>query len=370
MQSMSRKLAVKRLTQSDLTLFEWQHKNRNGGNQKSINLNANVFIDDLFPLLPQISSKNGGRFPIDLYIYGPSTRTLHNLQRKIIKTGSYKNWRLNGEFIYNPSDQNDRYNNLNPGDLVIIEFFGIDSPTSAKVIFLARADITDRSILDYFDGILGTKPMAVLTPQQIEDGIKGSTLGENHPLLEMQVDQELDLAIYSGDISPIELKKNPYLGRITKEDFLKAKEKAEFNGLKGEEFINDYLEKQKANLKITEFVWQSNINPVWPYDFSVDDKILIDVKTTDGDFSRDIYISNNELIQMSQAERYDLYRVYKIDNTTAKLRICEDLKPFADSIAAAFSNLPAGVKSNGISLSPALLSFTEEIDLEFTSDEV
>ena len=45
------KLALKRLTASDLTFFEWHFKNRNVGNQKAINLNADVFSDQLYPAL-------------------------------------------------------------------------------------------------------------------------------------------------------------------------------------------------------------------------------------------------------------------------------------------------------------------------------
>ena len=46
---MINKLALKRLTASDLTLFEWHFNYRNAGNQKAINLNADVFKDQLYP---------------------------------------------------------------------------------------------------------------------------------------------------------------------------------------------------------------------------------------------------------------------------------------------------------------------------------
>src|SRR5690242_266915 len=99
---MQRRLAAKRLTASDLTLFEWQFRNRNAGNQKSINLNADIFINQLFPSLPDASVDTNGRVPLDLYIYGPGHAGVHNLQRKILKGSAYKNWRLDGEFITNP----------------------------------------------------------------------------------------------------------------------------------------------------------------------------------------------------------------------------------------------------------------------------
>ena len=41
---MLKKLALKRLTASDLTFFEWHYRSRNAGNQKAINLNTDVFI--------------------------------------------------------------------------------------------------------------------------------------------------------------------------------------------------------------------------------------------------------------------------------------------------------------------------------------
>ena len=65
------KLALKRLTASDLTLFEWQFRNRPAGNQKAINLNRNVFIDILYPALPEVAEDHDGRLPLDVTIYGP-----------------------------------------------------------------------------------------------------------------------------------------------------------------------------------------------------------------------------------------------------------------------------------------------------------
>ena len=111
---MVRKLSVKRLTVSDLTLFEWHFRNQEkGGNQKAINLNRDVFIDELFPSVPEVAQQNDNRLPLDLHIYGPGLYPLHNVQRKIIKQpGSYKNWRLDGEFIHNPIDEQERYNKL------------------------------------------------------------------------------------------------------------------------------------------------------------------------------------------------------------------------------------------------------------------
>ena len=46
---MADRIAIKRLTASDCTLFEAVFRSIDAGNQKSINLNADVLIDRLYP---------------------------------------------------------------------------------------------------------------------------------------------------------------------------------------------------------------------------------------------------------------------------------------------------------------------------------
>ena len=82
------KLALKRLTASDLTFFEWHFRNRNAGNQKAINLNADVFSDQLYPTLEVVIRDRQNKLGIDLWIAGPAAAEPINLQRKIIKGAS------------------------------------------------------------------------------------------------------------------------------------------------------------------------------------------------------------------------------------------------------------------------------------------
>lgn len=80
--------AVKRLTRSDLTFFEYQFRRQNAGNQKSINLNADVFIDDIFPYARTIAAGQPHQFPVRLQILGPGLRrTPDNKTRKVIAAG-------------------------------------------------------------------------------------------------------------------------------------------------------------------------------------------------------------------------------------------------------------------------------------------
>ena len=127
----------------------------------------------------------------------------------------------------------------------------------------------------------------------------------------------------------------------------------------------DYL-KWKRELK--DYNWISNSTPYAPYDFVIIDKngerILIDVKSTDGEFGQRFFISYNELKQMAQSEeRYDLYRVYKIKKSSAMLRICKDTKAFSRNILGILERLPNGVIADSVAVSPSSLKFNIEITL-------
>jgi hypothetical protein len=59
------------------------------------------------------------------------------------------------------------------------------------------------------------------------------------------------------------------------------------------------------------------------------EQILLDIKSTTGEFNQKIFASYNELKQMAHGkERYDIYRVYKIEDSYAMLRILEILESF------------------------------------------
>jgi hypothetical protein len=69
-----KKLALKRLTKSDLTIFEWHFRNRNAGNQKSINLNADVFVNELYLAVSTVALTNGNEMPVSVGIFGPGIK--------------------------------------------------------------------------------------------------------------------------------------------------------------------------------------------------------------------------------------------------------------------------------------------------------
>ena len=163
------KLALKRLRKSDLTFFEWHFKNQPAGNQKAINLNADVFKEQLYPVLDTIASERQNKLGIDLWIAGPAAAEPLNLQRKIIKGENYKNWRLDGEFVYNPEDTPNRFNILEPGDIALLGFEGELFPHTVTLLLVGREAEEDRILFKGLDDILGTHRMMAL---------EGATLGD------------------------------------------------------------------------------------------------------------------------------------------------------------------------------------------------
>ncbi|KAA3646127.1 MAG: DUF3883 domain-containing protein [Chloroflexi bacterium] len=363
---MNRKLAIKKLTASDLTLFKWQFENLSAGNQKAINLNRGVFIDSLYPSLPSIAEASGWRISIDLYIFGPGPGGEYNLQRKIIKGGTYKNWRLDGEFIDNPTMEPERFNILEPDDFVLIEFSGEIQPVSAKLLFISQNVNADREIHAFFRKTMQGKSMKAIDTDFLEKLVKTAVPSDSHPIQDFLLLEQIIDASMGGFEGIQRLVSSPTYQKVTHQDLRSARALAEEVGRRGEELVNDYLYSQKEAGVIKDFEWIAAENAIAPYDFSVlsqdDETINIDVKSTTGRWSSRIHISYNELLQMTVgAEQYDIYRVYDISQSGALLKIASNIRSFGESIVSILEQLPDGIRSNGISVNPDNLKFGEEI---------
>src|SRR5581483_10453209 len=161
---------------------------------------------------------------------------------------------------------------------------------------------------------------------------------------------------------------------VTLDDLRRARVLAELNGERGEQFVNEYMEGQLATGMISAFTWVSVDDAVAPFDFDVTESsgpVRVDVKATDGGFERRIHISYGELLCMADVStRYDLYRVYDMEDEQASMRVCQNLQPFAQAALATLMALPAGVSIDGISVDPRTLEFGEAvIPLTLTVEE-
>lgn len=370
---MSSKYALKRLTRSDLTLFEWHFRNRNAGNQKAINLNADVFVDQLYPTLPQVAASKNGRFPVDLDIYGPSGAPRLNLQRKIVKFGEYKNWRLNGEFIVNPHDQPDRFNVLAEGDFALIEFSGLHYPEAARIALVSA--IQDPKLHTECDRAIAGAKMRALTDIDVDSLITASDVAEFFPIAGARLETDLEDAAMGGIEGTRRLIRRSITRPISKQDLLDARRRADEIGVIGEEFVNSFLAGELSAGRIAGFVWESALNAIAPYDFRLElpggQSTLIDVKATTNRFEGRMHISIAELDQMCNGgAEYRIYRVFEIEGRRAKVRISDPVAQISKSVVDTLSRLPKGISADGVCISPTVMSFGPELTVNLpASDE-
>jgi len=369
---MSRKIALKKLTASDLTFFDWHYRNHPAGKQKAINLNADVFIKQFYPNLSSIAERKGGKIPLDLNLFGPGLSECYNLQRKIVKSESYKNWRLNGELIFSPENEPKRFNILQPEDYVIFEFYGDMEPDSAKAIFISSTLLEDTEIHKWLQQFTPIKSMVRLQDRNLNQLVSEVKCSDIHPINNFVLENHLEDAAFGGISGINKLRKSPYKGKISQEVLDRARLNAKNIGILGEELVNIYLE-TILDESISDYSWISKTNAISPYDFTIIEKdetlVNIDVKATKNCFENCIHVSFNELLCMlHEQERYDLYRIYEIEGKTAKLRIAKDVREFARKVMDAFEKLPYGVKPDSISIPPESLIFTSEITIDIPPD--
>jgi hypothetical protein len=357
--------AVKRLTRSDLTFFEYQFRRQNAGNQKSINLNADVFIDDIFPYARTIAAGQPHQFPVRLQIFGPGLRrTPDNKTRKVIAAGgNQKNWRLNGEFVPDPDDDPTRYHGLAAGDLAVFAFEEgrhQPLPESIALVLVSQAEPADAQVLADLQAFLGTGRMALLPADVL--GRVSTASPADHPIREL-LDIEMDVALEEAALGSTDairkLRTRPSARRMSAAALAKARASAEANGRDGEVLVNIHLQKAQAAGRIRSFTWVSEENAISPWDFEVAEldgtTVHVEVKSTGGGFDRPIHISHNEVLAAAEAgaPRTDLYRVFAIGDDGGWLRISQGVASICQTIVGAVGALGAGITPDGYSIDVA-----------------
>lgn len=372
---MNRKLAIKRLTRSDLTIFDFHYRTIGAGNQKSINLNANVFIDKLYPLLREICiEKDTNKFTLDLSILGPGIEAAYVLPQKIIKTA--KNWRLNGKLIQNPDESTERFDILQEGDYAVLEFTGLVQPDKLRMALIAKALDTDSALHIEMSTFLANKSMAVINTGELRNLIESCSpsIIERHSIKDFIDTGLLENAALGSEKDKAILRRKRGSRGVTQDELKSAIKNAEATGRLGEELVNLYLEELKENETIENYKWDADENAISPYDFSIitDGSIstYIDVKSTVGDFSNPVHISLGEMKQIAYGDSpYDIYRVYDTKYTGAKFRIARNLKDFALDILSQASHLPEGVSVDSFSINVSNLPFENEIAITTTNEQ-
>lgn len=362
------RLAVKRLTASDLTFFESQFRKLSVGNQKSINLNADVFIEQLYENLPTIAAATPGGdvVPVSLTIHGPGIAPPYPIARSITKREAYKNWRLNGEFVRDPEDQPGRFDNLVAGDLAVFDFLGDPIPRKLTLVVVSSVAAPDAALFAGLNPLIpgGKKTMVRLTRSQL--AAAAATSAENHPIKTIAADLEFQAALEDaalGGATGAQKLAAKTGAPVSAATLAAAKAAAEKNGRDGEALAWIYLQELKAQGEASDIEWVASKNAVSPFDFSatIDGvKRKIDAKSTSGQFERPIHMSIAELNVAAAPGSYDIWRVYQMNEDGARLRIAKDIAATAKAIIAGIS-VPAGVTIDSVSIDPASLSWGEEI---------
>ena len=374
---MTRKIALKRLSSSDLTLFEHHYRNTTGAKQKGINLDSAVFIKSFFPVLPNKLNPIKNRAILTLTIFGPGTAGSHVITRKVLK--QQKNWRLNGELISNPPEEPGRYDQLVKGDYAILDFSGDEEPHAVKLYITCQNLDADKALHDaleseyggYFSNRTG---MIELDPESLTGVFEKISLPEGYPVLDFMDSDDLEDAALGGAEGFNKLRKRRKTRGVSREELARARKNADQIGRLGEEVLNTYLEQLHSESDKIDISWTSDHNAVAPYDFTIlsEDKEIrrIDAKSTAGDFKNTIHISLSELLEMAEGEQpYDLYRLYSVKEDSARLRVAEDMRDMATNVLSTLQQLPQGISSDGISVKPTFLNFGEEIIVNLSEDD-
>lgn len=372
--------AIKKLTRSDLTFFEYQFRRQQAGNQKSINLNRNVFVDLIFPAAGLAAGGVARQFPVPVSIYGPGLHAQpHMLTRKIIAAGgSQKNWRLNGEFVPDPDFDRARYHRLAEDDMAVFGFDGANGlPIAVFMVLLSQSEGVDSALLREAETFLAGRSMAALSAAQVERMVQSSPA--NHPLREL-LETERDEAMLEASLGSAagvaKLLRQPSSRRMTAEALATARQSAEAAGRNGEILVDVWLRKRVRDGTLVSSDWIAEVNAVNPWDFNVAEpggnSVRVEVKATTGAFERALHISQAEILSAATAgkERTDIYRVFALSADGGYLRICRDVRNFAEGVALAASGFPRGVVPDSYSVSPASIGTWEDaIEIRFDEDD-
>lgn len=377
---MKRRLAIKQLTRSDLTIFEYHFRTIEAGNQKSINLNAVVFVGELYPDLEEIAEERGdSQFLLNLTILGPGLENPQILPQKVLKGGTYKNWRLNGKMIPNPDDSPQRYNVLQPHDFAVLEFTGAAMPTGVRMTLVAAGNPNDASLHAHILSRVGGESMVAIGPENLNEIVESarSSLVDGHPILDFLDDADLEDAVQGGEEGKRRLRRRRQARGITKEEYARAQKAAEITGANGEEILNAHFQGLKKEGLLEDYEWNSDVSPFSPYDFSLlRDGVVarrLDAKSTRSAFESRIHMSLGELLEAAEGDTpYDIYRLYELGAGFARLRIAKDIKSKANEILRVFASLPEGVFVDRVSLDPNSLRFEPEevVDQREESDRL
>lgn len=367
---MSKKIMLKKVRSSDLSLFRSYFKNNPTAKQKGFNLDSDILGRTFFPALKYLLNPLPKKaVHVDLTIFGPGLAAAHTLARKI-KIDA-KNFRLNGELVDSHPEHPNRYDPMAPGDFAIMEFIGNTIPEIVNVVMISANQVEDASIYGQLQNFLPNEndSSCILSHEDIEGIIKISDPLPDHPIRQW-LDYVLLEELGSGDQQAAETLNNLRRGRgISLLDLKASKDAAEKTGRLGEEFLDSYLGGVPTLTSLKGLInheWVAQINAISPFDFLLryedGSHRHADAKSTSGGFSNNIYISTAEINHaINSGVPYDIFRLYEVTEISAKIKVARDIRSKLIPVQKALTEFPDGVRVDSISFSPSFFDFEDGV---------
>lgn len=357
------KIAIKILTSSDLSFFKVHLRL---SKQKAINLNSDIFIERFYPGL------EGSYVPVlfSLSVIGPGGKTAHRLARKALRSQASKNWRLNGEYIHDPDDDQGRYDGLAANDYAIFAFEGNERPEAVTLVLVSSG--SDARLHTAIAGIFAgsaRRTMVEVSEATIAD-LRTTTLDaypDQHPLDALVFRDTVEDVLFgaSASISAGALPSGRSVA-ISPSDLQRQLRAAEETGQRGEELFRDWLTSKGHTEEDFEWVALTHARSAFDYEVHAakwlvgTTNLFIDVKTTRGPFDRPIHMSIAELRFAAATTNYRIARMYEIDSGAPKLRILTGIQPIAAQVIASLNALPSGIMADSVQINPGM--FGVEVD--------
>lgn len=308
-------LVAKRLKMSDLTLFR---DHQGAGRQRAWNLDAHPFTSTLYPGLP------AGTYDVASAVTGPGgAETIGLLGMSVAR--QQKNWRYQGPMI----PQAARFEHLAPGDVVLLDFAGIDAPNRVDALLVAAGASRDASLHGNLSAHLGDAGMRALSGDDWETLLLASDPDAGHPAWELGLDPEEPVVEAEGPSfhaasSPATGIRRRRAGRRRAQSPLELELAAILQreiGEAGEEIVHaEHVRAHGAD----RVRWISREDATHPHDIDVEFPgevgIADEVKSTRGGFSRPFHISKAELREASTHTGYRITRVYDLSRGGANVR--------------------------------------------------
>jgi hypothetical protein len=260
-ESLDMKIAIKLLSDSDLSLFEG-HAAHAG--QRAIELEANVFLDSFYPGLRSLHEQ----VAIPLVVSGPGGGGAHRLTREIQRARGLNRWCLGGERIHDPAGKSGLYATLTVGDYGIFAFDGDTRPIIVTLVLVsARDDPRLHEAITARCGFTARNSMVVVPGLLISElrVVSGGAYSGEHPLDVLGFRDTVEQVLF-GDMATARSLQLPSDGLMSHDDLRQQLQSAEEFVQWGEELFGTWLVASGHCEEEFEWISQTHVRSVFDYE--------------------------------------------------------------------------------------------------------